>query len=179
MGQDYNQNNNYQQQPPNYYGQQQPQYIPDPNNNMNNQNNPYYGQQPYQSQQYPQPQFAQGQPVYNNNNNYQQQQGQMDAVIVIGQNNQGNGGFGVPQTYPSQANGITVPATIQCPNCGQKGVTRVEHKVGGQTILCSIIILCLFWPLFFLPCCMKDCQDKQHYCRNCGYPVGKAEYEIC
>ncbi|KRX00871.1 hypothetical protein PPERSA_02050 [Pseudocohnilembus persalinus] len=85
----------------------------------------------------------------------------------------------VEQVLPNTANGQLYSTYIQCPVCHYKVRTHTKHKIGVQTILCSIIILLIFWPLFFLPCLIVSCQDTDHYCDNCGSYVGTSKYSIC
>ncbi|KRX00869.1 hypothetical protein PPERSA_02048 [Pseudocohnilembus persalinus] len=134
----------------------------------NNQNYPPTNNNPYD---YPPHNNNNNNNNYNNNKNIVQQGAPMpqhhDHIIIM----QGQ--------LPKSADGHKHSTAVQCPNCGYKGITRVDHHVGGQTICCSIIIFILFWPLFFLPCFMRSCKNADHYCCNCGQYVGSSKYSIC
>ncbi|KAF4652939.1 hypothetical protein FOL46_009425 [Perkinsus olseni] len=65
------------------------------------------------------------------------------------------------------------PVTLDCPNCKNKVVTRVEHESKCGTYICCCLLCLLFWPLFWLPFCCDSCQEAKHSCPNCGHPLGK------
>ncbi|CAD8065817.1 unnamed protein product [Paramecium primaurelia] len=80
--------------------------------------------------------------------------------------------------YPS-AEGMPFPIPIKCQYCQQVGTTIVQSRIGNGTICASILVLLLCWPLFWLPCCLEDCQDRVHLCQSCGKVVGTKKYELC
>ncbi|CAD8077407.1 unnamed protein product [Paramecium sonneborni] len=71
------------------------------------------------------------------------------------------------------------PADIICSQCGKPGQTFIKYRSGCHTWLACWLLFLFFLPLFFLPFCFEECQDKIHYCRNCGKKVGKKKYKIC
>ncbi|CAD8073515.1 unnamed protein product [Paramecium primaurelia] len=77
------------------------------------------------------------------------------------------------------AEGQSKPTLIKCFKCGWLGVTKVKNKIGKATLCASLLLLVLFCPLFWLPCCLKSCQDKVHFCQSCGIIVGAKLYKLC
>ncbi|CAD8164139.1 unnamed protein product [Paramecium octaurelia] len=152
-------------------------------NNYQNQNDvfPPYPQQ-YPNQYPPQVPMQQQQPYIDNN-------------IYVGQPVSQQQQFGnqqyLQQPYIIQqpveistpiyasAEGMRFPIQIKCQFCQQVGITRIQNRIGDGTICASILVLLLCWPLFWLPCCLEDCQDRIHLCQSCGKVVGKKKYEVC
>lgn len=65
------------------------------------------------------------------------------------------------------------PVGCECRNCHKQIVTRTEKQNGSCTWIAVIILVILFWPLAWLPCCMDDCKDTVHYCPSCGMNLGE------
>lgn len=63
------------------------------------------------------------------------------------------------------------PQGVQCPYCNRQCVTRTHHRVDGCTVLASVLLLFIFWPIFWLPFCVPACKTTEHYC-DCGRRVG-------
>ncbi|CAG8723622.1 11878_t:CDS:2, partial [Ambispora leptoticha] len=59
------------------------------------------------------------------------------------------------------------PLTMYCPYCQQQVLTTVTRIPGARAYCCSALLCCVFWPLFWLPCVMKECQDEFHHCSRC------------
>jgi hypothetical protein len=43
------------------------------------------------------------------------------------------------------------PMTITCPHCAVTAVTRPRSQIDCVTVLCIVLLLLFFWPLFWLP----------------------------
>ncbi|CAD8117642.1 unnamed protein product [Paramecium sonneborni] len=78
----------------------------------------------------------------------------------------------------NNANGCDFPADIVCPYCSRMIQTHVKYKIGVHTWIVVLLLLVLFFPLFFLPFCFLECQDKQHICPHCIQKVGYKQYKI-
>ncbi|RUS80891.1 hypothetical protein EGW08_011362 [Elysia chlorotica] len=64
----------------------------------------------------------------------------------------------------------TVPQYITCPSCGKDGTTMITSRPGKVACL---FCLCLagvgcFYGCCLIPFCVKQCQNTQHLCPNCG-----------
>ncbi|CAD8184385.1 unnamed protein product [Paramecium octaurelia] len=80
--------------------------------------------------------------------------------------------------HRNNANDCDFPADIICPYCQRMIQTRVEYKMGVYSWIVVILLLVLFFPLFFLPFCFLECQDKEHKCPHCNKKVGYKQYRI-
>ncbi|EER09947.1 lipopolysaccharide-induced transcription factor regulating tumor necrosis factor alpha, putative [Perkinsus marinus ATCC 50983] len=65
------------------------------------------------------------------------------------------------------------PATVKCPFCQYTGPTKVDHKISAGSWICVAILAIIFFPLAWLPCCCKDCQQADHKCTHCNAKVGE------
>mmetsp|Transcript_19092 Transcript_19092/g.44483 ORF Transcript_19092/g.44483 Transcript_19092/m.44483 type:complete len:260 (+) Transcript_19092:576-1355(+) len=64
------------------------------------------------------------------------------------------------------------PTHMACPHCHETMVTRTRKRLGAVTILWVIALLCICWPLFWLPFLIPACQSTEHYCTRCNRMVG-------
>ncbi|CAD8084936.1 unnamed protein product [Paramecium primaurelia] len=78
----------------------------------------------------------------------------------------------------NNANGCDFPADIICPYCTKMIQTHVQYKMGIHSWIVVLILLVVFFPLFFLPFCFLECQDKEHKCPHCNKKVGYKQYKI-
>ena len=69
------------------------------------------------------------------------------------------------------------PVTLTyCPKCAKEHVaTRTHTKITGTTWVCVVAGLAIFWPLAWLPLCLKPTKQTNHYCQNCGCKVGRVK----
>ncbi|KAF4667257.1 hypothetical protein FOL47_003659 [Perkinsus chesapeaki] len=65
------------------------------------------------------------------------------------------------------------PATITCPYCRHTGPTKVNHNISLGTWICVIILAIIFFPVAWIPCCCKACQQADHRCVKCNVKVGE------
>ena len=69
------------------------------------------------------------------------------------------------------------PVTLTyCPNCVEKNVqTRTKTKANGITWLCVGAGVFIFWPLCWIPLCVDDMKQTNHYCTKCGTKIGRVK----
>ncbi|CAK80703.1 unnamed protein product (macronuclear) [Paramecium tetraurelia] len=127
-------------------------------------------------QQYQYPKEQQNVPVGFPNQQYipiQQQQPYMNPQQVVLQP------IVIQQVRRTNAEGCSYPTDILCPYCQKPVQTMIEYQSGCSTWLACMLLFLFFLPLFFLPFCFEECQDKIHKCPNCGKRVGKKKYKLC
>ena len=66
------------------------------------------------------------------------------------------------------------PHGLKCPHCNRETITIVDDRIGMGTILATIALAILFWPLCWLPFCMPSCKQTVHFCghEECRRKVG-------
>jgi hypothetical protein len=63
-----------------------------------------------------------------------------------------------------------------CPKCYEENVTTRTHtKSNGITVLCVVAGVVIFWPLCWLPLCIKPMKQTNHCCTKCGCKVGRVK----
>lgn len=63
-----------------------------------------------------------------------------------------------------------------CPKCyKEQAVTRTHTKANSTTALCVVAGVIIFWPLCWLPLCIKSMKQTNHYCTKCGCKVGRVK----
>ncbi|KAG7373216.1 LITAF-like zinc ribbon domain containing protein [Nitzschia inconspicua] len=63
-----------------------------------------------------------------------------------------------------------------CPKCYEENIaTRTHTKSNGTTALCVVAGVVIFWPLCWLPLCIKSMKQTNHYCTKCGCKVGRVK----
>jgi hypothetical protein len=63
-----------------------------------------------------------------------------------------------------------------CPHCGQKDVMTFTYtKPTGVTALCVGVGVLIFFPLCWVPLCIKPMKQTNHYCQNCSSKVGRVK----
>jgi predicted RNA-binding Zn-ribbon protein involved in translation (DUF1610 family) len=69
------------------------------------------------------------------------------------------------------------PVTLSyCPNCAKEHVsTHTRTRANGVTMICVVIGVVVFWPLFWVPLVVKPMKQTNHYCKNCGVKVGRVK----
>ncbi|KAH6971899.1 LITAF-like zinc ribbon domain-containing protein [Ilyonectria destructans] len=67
---------------------------------------------------------------------------------------------------PISALGRT-PAPVDCPSCGQRGMT-VTNFIVGNTTHGWAAALCFVFCLGCIPYLLNDCKDVEHKCGQCG-----------
>jgi LITAF-like zinc ribbon domain len=69
------------------------------------------------------------------------------------------------------------PVTLTyCPTCATEGVTTTtQTKANGTTAVCVAVAFIVFWPLFWLPFCIDEMKQTNHYCAKCGVKVGRVK----
>jgi LITAF-like zinc ribbon domain len=69
------------------------------------------------------------------------------------------------------------PVTLTyCPRCYQEHVTTsTRTKANGTTALCVVAGVVIFWPLCWLPLCIREMKQTNHYCTKCGCKVGRVK----
>mmetsp|Transcript_17779 Transcript_17779/g.20158 ORF Transcript_17779/g.20158 Transcript_17779/m.20158 type:complete len:183 (+) Transcript_17779:110-658(+) len=111
----------------------------------------------------------QGQQQYGNNQMYGNDGENM--VVVMGVTAEAPGNVVYDTSYVQHHED---PVNVNCPFCKVVGVqTDVRRQPGGLTWCCALIICCLFFPLAWIPFCVKSCLDAYHYCPNCRNFLGK------
>ena len=63
----------------------------------------------------------------------------------------------------------------KCPHCGFEGTTRAEGQIGTWTIVNTVALLILFWPLSWVALVLGascGCQQVNHTCAKCSKPIG-------
>ncbi|KAF5300642.1 hypothetical protein FQA39_LY11103 [Lamprigera yunnana] len=65
------------------------------------------------------------------------------------------------------------PQLFTCPFCHVTSQTNIKKQATTKTHLFALL-MCIFlcWPCCLIPYCVDSCQDKHHYCSNCGAFVG-------
>ena len=109
------------------------------------------------------------QPIPKNNPNYTaQMQAGRQADLEIQNSN-----------LPTMATGKR-SQKIQCPYCGKVGLSNVEYKSRGWSLVLLIILAIIFFPLvlLYILCPQTFCPGATHYCSSCGREVGKV-YKWC
>ncbi len=66
------------------------------------------------------------------------------------------------------------PYGIQCPHCNRETITIVEDRVGTGTILATVALVIVFWPLCWIPFCLPTCKQTYHFCghKSCRKRIG-------
>ncbi|TFK24332.1 hypothetical protein FA15DRAFT_592584 [Coprinopsis marcescibilis] len=59
------------------------------------------------------------------------------------------------------------PGAVQCPNCKQNIVTKIEHISGSTTHLWALVA-CAFICLPCIPYLVNESKDVRHSCTSCG-----------
>jgi LITAF-like zinc ribbon domain len=69
------------------------------------------------------------------------------------------------------------PVTLTyCPNCAKEHVmTKTHTKANGTTAICVVAGILIFWPLCWLPLCIRSMKQTNHYCTSCGTKVGRVK----
>jgi len=69
------------------------------------------------------------------------------------------------------------PCKLICPHCHKETITIVEDRIGMGTILATILIAIVFWPLCWLPLCCSSCKQTVHFCGldSCRRKIGVTE----
>ncbi|CAD8154395.1 unnamed protein product [Paramecium octaurelia] len=81
--------------------------------------------------------------------------------------------------YSTTANGHKTKQEVFCNNCQRINMTRLETEYGLGAMQVTCLLIVLFWPLCWLPCVLKSCQDIIHYCPFCNQVVGRTRYTFC
>eukprot|EP00536_Pseudo-nitzschia_multiseries_P007307 jgi/Psemu1/304842/fgenesh1_kg.170_\ len=63
----------------------------------------------------------------------------------------------------------------ECPNCHRETRTRVLTKPSCKTWVASGIMVCVFWPLCWIPLVSDSCKETEHFCVSCGARVAKID----
>ncbi|CAG8540279.1 6260_t:CDS:1 [Ambispora gerdemannii] len=69
------------------------------------------------------------------------------------------------------------PLTMYCPHCQQQVLTKVSRTPGARAYCCSVLMCFVCWPLFWVPCVMRGCQDEFHQCSKCDRVLAVIEDE--
>lgn len=66
------------------------------------------------------------------------------------------------------------PYGIQCPHCNKETITIVEDRIGTGTIIATVALVIVFWPLCWLPFCLPTCKKTYHFCghQSCRKRIG-------
>jgi len=66
------------------------------------------------------------------------------------------------------------PYGLKCPHCNRETITIVEDRIGMGTIIATIILAIIFWPMCWLPFCMPSCKRTYHFCAHdaCRKKIG-------
>jgi cytochrome c553 len=64
---------------------------------------------------------------------------------------------------------------VQCPFCHGQTVTRTRDQMNGVTIIATIGLLFLFWPLFWIPLCMPSFKTTNHFCTRCHQKISETD----
>ena len=69
------------------------------------------------------------------------------------------------------------PVTLtMCPKCTKEHVTTTTRtKPNGVTAICVVAGVFIFWPLCWLPLCIRPLKQTNHYCTCCGAKVGRVK----
>ena len=63
-----------------------------------------------------------------------------------------------------------------CPKCSKENVqTRTHDKSNSTTALCVVAGVFFFWPLCWLPLCIRPMKQTNHYCTACRAKVGRVK----
>ena len=63
-----------------------------------------------------------------------------------------------------------------CPQCAKEHVTTTTRtKPNGVTAICVVAGVFIFWPLCWLPLCIRPLKQTNHYCTCCGAKVGRVK----
>jgi len=61
----------------------------------------------------------------------------------------------------------------QCPNCGERAVTRIEYENGNKTHILALIMCMLgLWCCCCIPYCVDSMKNANHYCSKCSNFLG-------
>lgn len=69
------------------------------------------------------------------------------------------------------------PVTLtMCPSCTKQHVTTsTRTKPNGVTAICVVAGVFIFWPLCWIPLCIRPMKQTNHYCTCCGAKVGRVK----
>ena len=63
-----------------------------------------------------------------------------------------------------------------CPACVKQHVgTTTRTKPTGTTWLVVVAGFFIFWPLCWLPLCIRPMKQTNHYCNSCGKKIGRVK----
>jgi len=66
------------------------------------------------------------------------------------------------------------PYGIKCDHCQKETITIVQDQIGTGTIIATVLLALVFWPLCWLPFCMPSCKRTNHFCghSSCRKKIG-------
>jgi len=76
---------------------------------------------------------------------------------------------------PTSAEG-RLPQRFYCVMCKKPQVSKVHHKMGTGSWICTLALFLVICPASILPCCCNGCQDAVHTCPDCRRQVGKDRF---
>jgi hypothetical protein len=59
-----------------------------------------------------------------------------------------------------------------CPFCNQSARTRVRTAPNWATWISALILLCVFWPICWIPFVADSMKQTDHFCTSCQQKVG-------
>merc|ERR1712137_765436 len=67
------------------------------------------------------------------------------------------------------------PMQLQCPNCKQWVISKVEYETASGTWLICLAVCCFLGPFgcCLVPFCLDDCKDALHRCPACKAIIGR------
>jgi len=124
-------------------------------------------------------------PSYGEGPVYDQQGYPVDDGVVNGNSPTNSSNYNTPTPPPTPMVmgpqyipvGSRKPVMVTyCPNCVEKNVqTRTRTKANGTTWLCVGAGFLIFWPLCWVPLCVDDMKQTNHYCTSCGTKIGRVK----
>jgi len=66
------------------------------------------------------------------------------------------------------------PFGLRCQHCNRETITIVEDRIGMGTVIATVFLAIVFWPLCWLPFCLPSCKRTNHFCGHdsCRKKVG-------
>lgn len=66
------------------------------------------------------------------------------------------------------------PYGIKCEHCQKETITIVQDRIGMGTIIATVLLAIIFWPLCWLPFCLPSCKRTNHFCGHdsCRKKIG-------
>jgi hypothetical protein len=59
-----------------------------------------------------------------------------------------------------------------CPCCGKPAQTRIRTAPNWMTFIAVVALMCIFWPICWIPLITDSCKLTEHFCVLCNEKIG-------